>query len=250
MEAEKRATLLNDAQAALEMTQDALAQLDKGDTKAALAVLAQVTGKLDLVVARDPKLSLAPVSVTTSFFDLYATPDAVKADVKVAKDSLSNNQVQIARGLLRDMASEADIHVAELPLATYPAAIKAVVPLIDAGKIEEAKAALHAALHTMVIESFILPLPEIRAEAMLAAADSLAAKGGRSQEENTALHGLMEATRTEIQLAEALGYGSKADYKPLYSQLDDIEKKVEGGQSGRGLFDKMRRALKDFKFST
>ena len=37
---------------------------------------------------------------------------------------------------------------AQIPLATYPAAIKAVAPLIDAGHMEEAKAALEAALNT------------------------------------------------------------------------------------------------------
>jgi hypothetical protein len=32
--------------------------------------------------------------------------------------------------------------------------------------------------------------------------------------------------RTQIQLGEALGYGSRIDYKALYSQLDDIQTKL------------------------
>ncbi len=60
-------------------------------------------------------------------------PDTVKAVVKLAKDDLANNQVQQARVLVEDLASQAEIYVTNLPLATYPAAIKAVVPLIDAG---------------------------------------------------------------------------------------------------------------------
>jgi hypothetical protein len=59
MEAEKRATLLKDAQAALEETRNALDALDKGDKQAALAALERATGKLDMVVARDPNLARA-----------------------------------------------------------------------------------------------------------------------------------------------------------------------------------------------
>ncbi len=158
----------------------ALAALDKGDKQAALSALEQASGKLDLVVSRDPKLAFAPIDVTTSIFDLYTTPDTVKSVVKEARDDLSNSQVQQARLLVTPLASEADTHVAQIPLATYPAAIKAVAPLIDAGKTEEAKAALEAALNTVVIETYVIPLPRVRAQAMLRQAEQLTAKANRT----------------------------------------------------------------------
>jgi hypothetical protein len=49
-------------------------------------------------------------------------------------------------------------------------------------------------------------------------------------------------------MAEALGYGSKDSYKPLYAQIDDIQKHVVAGQSGQSLFDKLQKSLKNFKF--
>ena len=61
MEAQERGNLLKDAQAALEETRNALAALDRNDKSAALAALERASGKLDLVVARDPHLALAPV---------------------------------------------------------------------------------------------------------------------------------------------------------------------------------------------
>ncbi len=250
MEAEKRATLLKDAQAALDETRNALASLDRGDKTAALAALERAGGKLDLVVSRDPGLALAPVGVTTSMVDLYTTPETVKTVVQQAKDDLAREEVQHARLLVQDLASEADIHVTEIPLATYPAAIKAVAPLIDAGKLDEAKAALQAALNTLVIETYVVPLPPIRAEAMLAASDALAGKKERTPEDKTKLLGFIQGARRELQLAEALGYGDKNDYQPLYSQLDDIQKRIESGQSGRGLLDKLRNSVKSFKFSS
>jgi hypothetical protein len=250
MEAEKRAALLKDAQSALDETRNALAALDKGDKQAALAALERVTGKLDLVIARDHKLAFAPVGVSTTMLDLYATPDTVKSAVKEAKDDLAKNQVQQARLLVQSLASEADIHVTEIPLATYPAAIRAVAPLIDSGKIDDAKGALYTALNTMVVETFVVPLPGIRAEAMLTAADTLAKSSQRKDEDQKKLRGLIDATRLELQLAEALGYGTSESYKPMYAQLDEIQKKIDGGQSGKSIFDRMRQSLRNFKFSS
>ena len=130
-----------------------------------------------------------------------------------------------------------------IPLATYPAAIKTIAPLIDAGKIDEAKTALQTALNTLVIQSFITPLPKIRAEAMLGEAEKLAEKSDRKDEENKKLKDLVESARRELQLGEALGYGNKNDYQPLYAQLDEIQKKTEGGKSGKGFFDKIKESL-------
>jgi hypothetical protein len=236
MEAQKRASLLADAHTALDQTRAALAALDKGDQQAALLALEQASGKLDLVVSRDPKLAFAPIDVSTSIYDLYATADTVKRILNEARDDLSNSQVQQARLLVTPLASEADTHVSQIPLATYPAAIKVVAPLIDAGKTEEAKAALEAALNTIVIETYVIPLPRVRAQALLRQAEQLTAKANRTQDDNQRVHSLIEATRTQIQLAEALGYGTKGDYKPLYAQLDDLQQKAVSGLSGkRGL---------------
>lgn len=248
-DAEKRATLLTDAQSALEETRKALAALDRGDKKAALAALANASGKLELVVSRDSRLALAPVSVDTVVYDLYATPDAIKTVVKQVRGELSDDRVQQARRELQYLASEADVNVTELPLASYPAAIKAVAPLIDQGRLDEAKAAIATALSSLVIDTLVIPLPRVRAEALLGAAQQLTSKSSRTQAEQDRALALLAAARNEVQLAEALGYGTKADYKPLYSQMDDLQKAAKGGNAGTGLFDRVRESLKRFKFS-
>ena len=248
-EGEKRATLLRDAQSALEETRTALVALDKGDRKAALAALASASGKLDLVVSRDARLALAPVSVDTVVYDLYATPEALKTVVKQVREDLSDDRIQQARRELQYLASEADVNVTELPLASYPAAIKAVAPLIDQGRLDEAKTALSATLDSLVIETVVIPLPRVRAEALLGAAQQLTSKSNRTQADQDKARTLIAAARNEVQLAEALGYGSKADYKPLYSEMDDLQKAAQSGNAGTGLFDRVRQSLKRFKFS-
>ena len=40
-----------------------------------------------------------------------------------------------------------------------------------------------------------------------------------------------------------LGYGDKKDFKPIYQQIDQIAKNTEGGKSGLGWFDRIKRQI-------
>ena len=146
---------------------------------------------------------------------------------------------------LFNLASEIQFRTANIPLETYPAAIKAITPLIDAGKIDEAKAGLQATLNTVVITTNVVPLPKLRAEQLLKQAQSLAEKKDRSKDENDKIAKSIQGAREQLELAELLGYGKKTDYKPMYEQLDDITKKTADGKSGTGWFDKIRKQLSD-----
>jgi hypothetical protein len=245
--AAKRARLLKDAQIAIDDSHKALDALDQGKSQEALAALERVTGKLDLILARDPKLALAPVSTATVVRDLYANADTVKVAIKEAGNDLKDGKIQQARLLLEELASEVELQVTNIPLATYPGAIRAVVPLIDAGKNDEAKTSLQTALSTLVVERFVTPLATVRASAMLDEAEKLAEKSGRTGDENKKLHDLVETARQQIELSETLGYGTRQDYKPLYAQLDEIQSKTEGGKSGKGFFDSVKASLKSLK---
>jgi len=78
-------------------------------------------------------------------------------------------------------ASETVVTVANIPLATYPAAIKDAVRSIDANKIDEAKATLQAALNTQVLTETIIPLPVVYAGESLKEAETLAEKTDRTK---------------------------------------------------------------------
>ena len=58
---------------------------------------------------------------------------------------------------------------------------------------------------------------------------------------------MVENARQQLELGEMLGYGTKADYQPLYTQLDDIQTKTGGGKSGTGIFDTIKASLKGLK---
>ncbi len=242
-----RATVIKDAVAALTEINKALAALDENKKQEALDALAAATGKLELVVSRDPALALAPVAVHVLTTDLVASVDTIKDATERARDFLSDGEVQKARAVLANLASEMVVSVTNIPLGTFPDAIKAVSPLIDAGKIDEAKAALVAALNTLVQVDTVIALPVVRAELLLAEAETLAEKEGRSDREDEALALLLSQAKYQLKLAEALGYGKKPDYREYYRLIDAIKDKTRLGGFGKGFFDKIKAKLKALK---
>jgi hypothetical protein len=230
--ADKRKQVLDEAVSALALTKSALAALDGKDAARALATLAEVTGKLELIVAREPTLALAPVDVRTIVHDLFANTETIEAMTDEALDALKHGEVQQARHVLALLASEIVIAVTNIPLASYPAAVKAVVPLIDQGKIEEAKAALQSALSTV-----------LRAKLLLKRAETLVEDGQRSEASNERLETLLNEARQQLEMAELLGYGKKKDFEPLYAELKKVKQKTAGGGGGKGWLDEIKAKL-------
>lgn len=243
---EKRKQTMAEAVTALAETKKALAALDEKDTARALDALAQVTGKLELILARQPELAFAPVDVQTVVHDVFAGTDTIEDLLDEAEHALKHGEVQKARHLLSGLASEIVIQTTSIPLATYPGAIKAVAPLIDEGKIDEAKAALQAALGTLVVSSSVaIPLPVERARAMLKEAESLAEKSDRSTEEEKRLGAMLDDARKQLEMAELLGYGrKKKDFQEIYDQIKAVASKVKSGKSGKGFFDELTASFR------
>ncbi|HTU11498.1 MAG TPA: YfdX family protein [Allosphingosinicella sp.] len=239
--AEKRRRLVADAVTALRETQRAFDLLAADRPDDAVAALERATGKLDLVLAADPGLALAAVDVRVVVHDVLAEPEAVMVVRTQATDALALGRVQVARQLLADLASEQVISVTSLPLATYPAAIRQAGALIHGGRAAEAAAVLQTALATLVVEDTIIPLPLVRAEALIDQARALAGKAHRTPEENGRLQRMIAGTRSQLQLAQALGYATREDLDGLLDQLRQIEQATQGqATAGGGLFDRIK----------
>lgn len=244
--AERRKSLINDAVEALDETEKALAALEEGDPEAALESLAIATGKLDLVVTRNPNMALAPIDVRLMTYDLHANIDDIEDVKERAAKHLKNGRLQDARALIEGLRSDVVVEVYNIPLATYPAAIKAIAPLIDGEELEKAKLGLQSALNTLVVTKQVHPLPIIRTELLLRRAEKLATTENRTDGQSERLTRLLDAARTQLQFAQALGYGQERDFVEFYEQLDEIAKKTGDGKSGTGFFDVIRNALRSF----
>ncbi len=241
--AEKRKEITSEAMAAVIETRNALKSLDDGAKDEALSGLERATGKLEVILARDPDLALAPTDVNAMTVNVNADLDAIRQTRKEAQRLIDEGEVQAARHLLDGLASETIISVTNIPLATYPAAIKEAAKLVDRGKFNEAKKVLQTALNTLVITNTVIPLPVAESQEMLKEAEKLAEKVSRTQDENNRLADLLSKAHTKLEFAQALGYGTKQDFKDLYAQLDEIRDKTGNGKSGTGFFTKIKSSL-------
>jgi Zn-dependent M32 family carboxypeptidase len=152
-------------------------------------------------------------------------------------------QLQEARRLLKNLASETVISVSNIPLATYPDAIKLAVKLIDQNKNDDAKRVLQKALSTQVVTDTIIPLPVVRAQEALRSAETLAEKKDRTKDENERLKASMDQARGQLEFAQVLGYGTKKDFDKLYAQLTEIQDRTADNKSGPGLFAKIKASI-------
>ncbi len=235
-----RDELLKDAVSALQETENAIAALDAKDPAGAKEALANATGKLEIVLAQNPELALAPVDVSVVSHDLLASVDAVKALRESAEEALEDGRVQDARHLIEGLASESVVSISNLPLATYPAAIKSAAALVAQSKLAEAKAALVTALGTIVVHDVIHPLPLIRASTAVEEARKLAAVSTRSAADEAKIKQLLSTARDQLKLGQALGYATKDEMKELLETVDEIEEGVKDKKSGAGIFDRIR----------
>ena len=240
---DKRQKMMKEAIETINQTVLALKALDDGKKKEAIDILAKVSGKIDLIVARDPALTLLPVSISQKQIDVLVTKDMIKSLLYDATKALKDGRVQEARHMLKNLASEIVITTTSIPLATYPNDIKAIAPLIDEGKIDEAKVALQAVLNSLVVSEQIIPLPILRATFLLKNAEDLTQKAKRDKKENEDLSKLLAEATYQLEMAELLGYGSEDDFAAIYKQIDIIKAKTANNKSGKGWFDKVKEKI-------
>jgi hypothetical protein len=99
-----------------------------------MALLQDVSGKLDILLAKYPALSLMPANVEADVYDFDGDSKQVKKLTDAVDDLLENHKVQDARHILDELISEMRISTTSIPLRTFPVAIKEAINLIDKGK--------------------------------------------------------------------------------------------------------------------
>lgn len=249
---EKQAQIEHEALESIIGTQNALLALQKKDTKKAMKLLQEVSGKLDIVLAKYPDLNLIPAGVEADVNDFETNgKDADAKQIQKLLDQtvalLDKHKVQDARIILKQLVSEVRITTISIPLGSFPAAIKDAAALIDKGKTDEAESALYDVLNTLVKTTEIIPLPLLRAEALLSEASELEHKDDLSQQASReAILKLTNEAKDKLQLAEMLGYGEKDDYKVLYAAIDDIKDVIHSEKSA-AVWDKVKSALQELK---
>ncbi len=240
---EQRKEVLGEAIATLEKTHDTLKKIEAGKTKEAIDSLAEITGKLEIMLAQYPDLALIPVHVTSEVRNVIASVSDIKNIRHKVQNLLKHGRVQEARKLLNTLVSETVIRTINLPLATYPDAMKEAAVLLNEGKLKETNTVLQTALNELIVTDVVLPIPVANAQILLVEASVLAEKNDRTEAENEHLNALLEASQKEIKFAEALGYGNDEDFSGFYKEIKSIKTSTQSNKGEVGLFDKIKSYL-------
>jgi hypothetical protein len=217
--------------------------LDNGKKKQELELLKSIIGELEIVLAANKDVSLIPINSYTLMVDVDMSSEEIVAQIEHVKTMLDNGDIQNARILLDTLQSEIDIVIENLPLATYPDAMKLASKYIIDGKLNEAKHVMTIALNSMIVKKIIVPLPLVRAADLVDATSKIA-----QADKEQALKYLAEAEE-EIKIAQVLGYGqdNPAIYDDLEKRIASIRKEIKGKNKAEKMLDELMNKLKAFK---
>jgi hypothetical protein len=237
-EAEQKAekTLDQEAIAAIGETTNAIKSIADNKTDEALAAIERATGKINILLARNPATALLPVSVRVEIIE--AAPldlEAIKVVAKEAERAVDDKAYPAARVLLDSLTSEIRVRTTNLPLASYPAALKEAARLLDEKKSKEANSVLLAELNTLAIVDTVAPLPLVLAQTAINEAQALREKDKEAAQKQLA------AARNELERARALGYAGKdGTYAALNKDIKDLEKQLKSNEDTGSLFASLK----------
>ncbi len=235
----------NDAIEIINMIVGVIEQLKSKNKEESLKTIESVLGKLEVLIAKDPSKELIPVDVKEQVIDYPGTLEDIVFTREVVKELIDNEELQKAREIMTQLASELDIYVTALPVAAYPAALKAIVPLIEDEKFEEAIVLVAKVIDTLVLEKIVLPLPILRAEQTIIKASELTKDKEDANKDE--LKELLAYAKEQLVLAQALGYGKiEEDYTELLSQIEKIEQILNGDESTKDIFEELKEKLSSF----
>lgn len=243
-EAEQQAqqSLDQEAMSAIEETQNAVTAIAANNTNEAIAAIERATGKINILLARNPATALIPVSFEVEVLD--AAPldvEAIRERAMAAERAVSDKDYPVARVILQSLTSEIRVQTYNLPLATYPAALQEAARLLDQNRSQEASTALLTALNTLVVVNRVKPLPVVLAQAEINDADAL-----RDKDKDTAQK-LLASAKAELERAKELGYaGHDPEYVALNQAITDLERQVRGSEDTASVFSNLKEKLAAF----
>ncbi len=236
----ERQQLAREAVEAQEAMLTAIYQLANHDKEGAYKSLTTASGKLDVLLARDPHLSMLPVDVRVTSTDLKADPKTVKETLSQVRAKLSGGKIQEARTMLEPLTSEIRISTDYMPMETYPKSIKEATRDTQAGNTDAAAQLLADTLSSLVTRVKVIPLPPLKAELDVQEAETLF-QADPVKNKQAALDLLNRASQ-QLEVSNLLGYG---DFKTVQQELDSVKHKVHGGGADNGLFGRLKSLLKD-----
>lgn len=232
-------TLDSEAIAAIQQAERAVNAIAEDRIDEALAAIEQATGKINILLSRNPSTALIPVNLQVSIID--RAPRDLK-DIAVLKDAaeiaLDIDDLPSTRSLLDSLRSEIRVRIYHLPLETYPIALQEAARLLDQKKKSDAASVLLIALNTLAVVDQVTPLPLLLARKAVSDAQSLA------QKDKEAALQMLDVADSELERTMALGYTPEdSEYKELRDGIKTLRKQLKGNEESAPFFSKLKEKL-------
>ncbi len=250
-EAEELDKVVQEAMSAYRETLHAVDLLEKGDKEGALKTLETAVGKLDVLIGRFPEVAYLPIDVRVETLDIVGDRDEIRRKRDEVEFLVKKGYLQAARRMMDLLVSEIRITTTNLPMETYPTAIRGVARLIEEGKVEQAKRALATTLGTVVRIERSIPIPVLNSQSLIAEAARIVkeAEGGSlPPERKKEVIDLLQRAHEELEIAEDLGYGRRdLEFADIHRDIREIEAKIRGGEKTGTLFQTLKKRLEAFR---
>jgi len=239
----KEKNVIKEAVEAIALTQKVLVSLDKNDTKEAKKDLESAIGKLEVALSAKDSPKLLPIDARIRVSEYLGSAKDVKKGINATIDLLKEHKVQEARVIINALVSEIDVASLNIPVSTYPDALKLASSYLHDGKVDQAKEVLVTALSTLVEDVVVVPIPIAKVATLVDTASKIA----KNEKEQALKH--LTFAKDELEKAELLGYTSKSDvtYENLYAQIKKVEKEIKGKNKAEKFFEELIDKLKSFK---
>ena len=125
-------------------------------------------------------------------------------------------------------------------MITYPDATKEALKYLNKNKPKDAFIVLNEALHTVVVDKIIIPLPLVTAQDLIDQASKLKKSNKKDVIE------LLNLANDELQKDILLGYAtnSSSDVKSLQKEIKSILKEVHGKNKVEKLYEHIKSSFK------
>jgi hypothetical protein len=235
-------SLDQDAVAAVTETQTALNDIAANKKGDAISAIEAATGKINILLARNQAAALIPVASEVNVIDAAPLDEnAVRALNHDVAEAVRVKDYPTARLLLYSLTSEIRVRIYNLPLATYPTALKDAARLLDQGQNDQARNVLLTALNTLAVVEKVTPIPVVLARAAIDAAQQ------QSQKDKSAAQTLLATAKNQLQRCQDLGYATDmADYGALNTNIAQLDKQLKGNGDTGELFGKLKDELSSF----
>jgi hypothetical protein len=219
-EAERKAKTqpIKEAISAIDETRAAILALDQKDGQKASAALERAIGIIEVILAKNPELAQVPLSAEVQIIDFVGDRETVRKMGRQIQALVRDQYYQVARHRLHGFASEINLKTVSLPMSTYPTALRAAARLIGQNKLDDAKADLIAAQTSLMVEERSIPLPLLRAQAIL---DEVQRQTQQKKMDRRQADRLLADAHEQLVLAEEFRYGSRRQ------EFNDIEKAIQ-----------------------